>query len=227
MYLQIQGGDPTGKGDGGDSAFGGAFNDEIVRALKHDTRGVLSMANQGKNTNKSQLLVVGCCASLLICSFITFRQCTHLDGKHTIFGRVVGGIDTLAAMEKVACDEKDRPTVRISPVIRINFGLNFRRRSRSSAHRCSSIHTWRPRSSSRPNERSWTKRRKSKRRTVGHRQAGQPLEAKMQRTNRRPCFVPASASTFDRPVQHRRRQSNEATKQRRSWRRRRRRSGRS
>lgn len=55
------------------------------------------MANTGPNTNKSQF-------------FITFRSCTYLDKKHTVFGRVVGGFDTLSAMEKVDTDTKtDKP----------------------------------------------------------------------------------------------------------------------
>ncbi|KAK2501890.1 hypothetical protein MC885_000057 [Smutsia gigantea] len=55
------------------------------------------MANSGPNTNKSQF-------------FITFRSCAYLDRKHTIFGRVVGGFDTLTAMENVESDPKtDRP----------------------------------------------------------------------------------------------------------------------
>jgi peptidyl-prolyl cis-trans isomerase-like protein 2 len=42
-------------------------------------------------------------------SFITYRSCKYLDGKHTIFGHVVGGLDTLSAMEKIEVDNKDRP----------------------------------------------------------------------------------------------------------------------
>ena len=42
-------------------------------------------------------------------SFITYRSCKHLDGKHTIFGHVVGGMETLNAMERIATDNKDRP----------------------------------------------------------------------------------------------------------------------
>lgn len=53
--MQIQGGDPTGTGKGGDSAWGGAFSDEFKPNLIHAGRGVLSMANSGTNTNKSQL----------------------------------------------------------------------------------------------------------------------------------------------------------------------------
>lgn len=46
-------------------------------------------------------------------SFITYRSCKHLDGKHTIFGRVVGGMETLAAMERIGTDNKDRPVEEI------------------------------------------------------------------------------------------------------------------
>lgn len=92
----IQGGDPTGTGQGGESLWGKPFEDEFKPNLSHTGRGVLSMANSGPNTNKSQF-------------FITFRSCKHLDGKHTIFGRVVGGIDTLNAMEKIEVDNKDKP----------------------------------------------------------------------------------------------------------------------
>lgn len=94
--FMIQGGDPTGTGDGGDSIWGKAFADEFKPNLTHSGRGILSMANSGPNTNKSQF-------------FITFRSCRHLDNKHTIFGRVVGGLDTLTAMERIETDNKDRP----------------------------------------------------------------------------------------------------------------------
>ncbi|XP_053326893.1 RING-type E3 ubiquitin-protein ligase PPIL2 [Spea bombifrons] len=93
----IQGGDPTGTGTGGESCWGKPFKDEIKPNLSHTGRGVLSMANSGPNTNKSQF-------------FITYRSCTYLDAKHTVFGRVVGGFDTLTAMENVDTDIKtDRP----------------------------------------------------------------------------------------------------------------------
>lgn len=77
--FMVQGGDPTGTGSGGGSIWGPPFPDDFHQHLSHDTRGVLSMANSGPNTNKSQF-------------FITFRPCKHLDKKHTIFGRVVGGM---------------------------------------------------------------------------------------------------------------------------------------
>ncbi|XP_022108867.1 peptidyl-prolyl cis-trans isomerase-like 2 [Acanthaster planci] len=94
--FMIQGGDPTGTGKGGESAWVTAFKDEFKASLSHTGRGVLSMANSGPNTNKSQF-------------FITYRSCKHLDNKHTIFGRVVGGIDTLSNMERIETDKKDRP----------------------------------------------------------------------------------------------------------------------
>nr|XP_057926195.1 RING-type E3 ubiquitin-protein ligase PPIL2 isoform X2 [Doryrhamphus excisus] len=94
---KIQGGDPTGTGTGGESLWGKAFKDEFRPNMSHTGRGVLSMANSGPNTNKSQF-------------FITFRSCTYLDRKHTVFGRVVGGFETLTAMENVESDTKtDKP----------------------------------------------------------------------------------------------------------------------
>uniref|UniRef100_A0A671U9C4 RING-type E3 ubiquitin transferase n=1 Tax=Sparus aurata TaxID=8175 RepID=A0A671U9C4_SPAAU len=95
--LNIQGGDPTGTGTGGESFWGKPFKDEFRPNLSHTGRGVLSMANSGPNTNKSQF-------------FITFRSCTYLDRKHTVFGRIVGGFETLTAMENVESDPKsDKP----------------------------------------------------------------------------------------------------------------------
>ena len=92
----IQGGDPTGTGTGGESAFGGQFRDEFDSRLLHDSRGVLSMANSGGNTNKSQF-------------FITFAPSPHLDYKHCVFGRVVGGNATLDRMEQSDVDKSSVP----------------------------------------------------------------------------------------------------------------------
>mmetsp|Transcript_26530 Transcript_26530/g.76095 ORF Transcript_26530/g.76095 Transcript_26530/m.76095 type:complete len:300 (+) Transcript_26530:627-1526(+) len=98
--FMIQGGDPTGTGEGGESAFedGKPFRDEMVSKLLHQGQGVVSMANSGKNTNKSQF-------------FITFKSCEHLNYKHTVFGRVVGGVDVLRAMEALDTDKNDKPLV--------------------------------------------------------------------------------------------------------------------
>jgi peptidyl-prolyl cis-trans isomerase-like 2 len=94
--FMIQGGDPTGTGRGGTSIWGKNFEDEFDGPLKHDSRGVMSMANKGKNTNTSQF-------------FITYRPAAHLDRKHTIFGKVVGGLDVLQKLEDVPVDESKRP----------------------------------------------------------------------------------------------------------------------
>lgn len=94
--FMIQGGDPTGTGTGGESIWGKPFEDEFKPNYTHTGRGVLSMANSGPGTNTSQF-------------FITYRSCNHLDGKHTVFGKMVGGMDTLSAIEKIEVDNKDRP----------------------------------------------------------------------------------------------------------------------
>lgn len=94
--FMLQGGDPTGTGKGGSSIWGKNFKDEFDGPLGHDARGVVSMANKGKDTNGSQF-------------FITYRAAKHLDRKHTIFGRVVGGMDTLSRIENIEVGEGDRP----------------------------------------------------------------------------------------------------------------------
>ncbi|CAK9808925.1 RING-type E3 ubiquitin-protein ligase PPIL2 [Anthophora plagiata] len=94
--FMIQGGDPTNTGNGGTSIWGKTFEDEFKPNLIHQGRGILSMANSGPNTNGSQF-------------FITFRSCRHLDRKHTVFGKIVGGLETLNAIEKIEVDNKDKP----------------------------------------------------------------------------------------------------------------------
>jgi peptidyl-prolyl cis-trans isomerase B (cyclophilin B) len=82
--FMIQGGDPTGTGRGGP---GYRFADELAgNPLRHE-RGVISMANAGPDTNGSQF-------------FITHLPQPHLDGKHTVFGRVTGGMDVVDAIRQ-------------------------------------------------------------------------------------------------------------------------------
>ncbi|BBH05893.1 plant U-box 49 [Prunus dulcis] len=94
--FMIQGGDPTGTGKGGESIWGKPFNDELNSKLLHSGRGVVSMANSGPHTNGSQF-------------FILYKSANHLNFKHTVFGGVVGGLTTLATMEKVPVDDNDKP----------------------------------------------------------------------------------------------------------------------
>jgi len=95
--FMIQGGDPTGTGKGGQSCWGRGFKDEVdgPRSFK-EGRGVLAMANKGKDTNGSQF-------------FIVYRPAKHLDRKHTIFGKVVGGMETLDKIEAAEVGKGDRP----------------------------------------------------------------------------------------------------------------------
>lgn len=85
--FMIQGGDPTGTGSGGDSIYGGRFEDEILPSLKFDGPGVLAMANAGPGTNTSQF-------------FITHVATSWLDGKHTIFGKVTKGMDVVNSIKQ-------------------------------------------------------------------------------------------------------------------------------
>jgi cyclophilin family peptidyl-prolyl cis-trans isomerase len=80
--FMAQGGDPTGTGTGGP---GYSFQDETASGLTFDTPGLLAMANSGPNTNGSQF-------------FITYTSTTWLNGKHTIFGRVVSGMNVALAL---------------------------------------------------------------------------------------------------------------------------------
>jgi cyclophilin family peptidyl-prolyl cis-trans isomerase len=90
--FMIQGGDPTGTGMGGPGdTFEDVFNDHKVE------RGALAMANAGPNTNGSQFFIV------------TTGAAPWLDGKHTVFGRVTGGMDAVDSIEKTDTDANDKP----------------------------------------------------------------------------------------------------------------------
>jgi cyclophilin family peptidyl-prolyl cis-trans isomerase len=95
--FMIQGGCPQGNGRGGPGyKFEDEFNHHKV------VRGALAMANSGPNTNGSQFFIV------------TAAACSWLDGKHTVFGQVKGGMETVVAIEGVETNHADTPT---TPVI--------------------------------------------------------------------------------------------------------------
>ena len=90
--FMIQGGDPTGTGMGGPGyTFEDEFNDHKIE------RGALAMANAGPNTNGSQFFIV------------TTGAAPWLDGKHTVFGMVPGGMDAVDSIEKTDTDANDKP----------------------------------------------------------------------------------------------------------------------
>ncbi|GMH23544.1 hypothetical protein Nepgr_025387 [Nepenthes gracilis] len=95
--FMIQGGDiSAGNGTGGESIYGLKFEDENFE-LKHERKGMLSMANSGPNTNGSQF-------------FITTTRTSHLDGKHVVFGKVIKGMGVVRSVEHVTTDDNDHPT---------------------------------------------------------------------------------------------------------------------
>jgi peptidyl-prolyl cis-trans isomerase A (cyclophilin A) len=95
--FMIQGGDPTGTGRGGSEK---TIKDEFGKGLKHDKKGMLSMANSGPNSGSSQF-------------FITLAPTPWLDGKHAIFGEISEGMDVVEKIGKTKTGYGDRPETEV------------------------------------------------------------------------------------------------------------------
>ena len=96
----MKGGDfVKGDGTGSTSIYGPSFGDENFR-LKHDTPGLLSMANSGPNTNGCQF-------------FITCSKCEFLDGKHVVFGKVIDGLLIVRKIENIPVGANSRPKLTV------------------------------------------------------------------------------------------------------------------
>lgn len=120
--FMIQGGDPDGTGMGGESIYGGPFEDEFSKQL-FNIRGALSMANSGPNTNGSQFFIVQnkeLDASLPekmkqagypeeVLKMYENGGTPHLDGRHTVFGQVVEGMDVVDKIASTPTGAQDKP----------------------------------------------------------------------------------------------------------------------
>ncbi len=94
--FMIQGGDPTGTGRGGESIWGGPFEDEFKKDVNFDKPGILAMANSGPNTNRSQF-------------FITTVPTPWLNQRHTIFGEVAAGYENVQKIENQTVGSGSKP----------------------------------------------------------------------------------------------------------------------
>ena len=121
--FMIQGGDPTGTGMGGESIYGRTFEDEFSREA-FNLYGTLSMANAGPNTNGSQFFIVtakqvpaqmlkqlkdGGWSEEIVEEYAKVGGTPWLDHRHTVFGRVVEGMDVVLKIEGVERNAQDRP----------------------------------------------------------------------------------------------------------------------
>lgn len=91
------GGDPSGDGTGGESIYGAPFKDEFHSRLRFSRRGLVAMANAGRDDNGSQF-------------FFTLGEATELQNKHTIFGKVAGDtVFNMLKLEESVVDHNERP----------------------------------------------------------------------------------------------------------------------
>lgn len=125
--FMIQGGDPTGTGMGGESIWGDSFEDEFSNEV-FNFRGALSMANAGPNTNGSQFFIVEASRvpndmikqlDAIMPKEVTKRYATEggtpwLDRRHTVFGHILEGLDTVESIAKTKVDYADKP---IEPIV--------------------------------------------------------------------------------------------------------------
>lgn len=107
--FMIQGGDPTGTGAGGESIYGEKFEDEFENNNPM-LRGALAMANAGPNTNGSQFFIV------------QMEHADWLEGKHTVFGRVIEGMGILDVIAKVPRDSRDKPMTPVTFSVEVKSG---------------------------------------------------------------------------------------------------------
>lgn len=123
--FMIQGGDPDGTGMGGESIWGGSFEDEFDKEL-HNLCGALSMANAGPNTNGSQFFIVEASSvpqnmlsemkgmpeyfpEDIVNAYADLGGTPWLDYHHTVFGQVINGMETVKKIASVKVDGSDRP----------------------------------------------------------------------------------------------------------------------
>ncbi len=123
--FMIQGGDPTGTGMGGESIWGGSFEDEFDKEL-HNLCGALSMANAGPNTNGSQFFIVEASSvpqnmlsemrempeyfpENIVNTYADLGGTPWLDYHHTVFGQVIDGMETVKKIASVEVDGSDKP----------------------------------------------------------------------------------------------------------------------
>ena len=134
--FMIQGGDPTGTGMGGESVYGGSFEDEFVPTL-FNLNGALSMANAGPNTNGSQFFIVTAkevpnnmidqlegagFPQEIIEAYKNVGGTPWLDQRHTVFGHVVDGKEVIDIIQNVATNSQDKP---IEDVVIKSITLNI------------------------------------------------------------------------------------------------------